>query len=70
MDGESNNISKVWRCKYCDQTFTYGNKDVKWDYRGTIDTKIVFCSKCNKANIIRYWDTKINNPNTDNRYFF
>ena len=49
--------------------FTYDNSDCKWDYKGMTDTKIVVCPECNKANIIRYWDTQ-KNPNTDVRYFF
>ena len=69
MNDSNANVGKLRKCKKCDCLFTYEDIDVKWDYSGCTDTKIVFCPLCNKANIIRYWDRN-NNPNTDNRYFF
>ena len=61
---------RIRKCKYCDNSFSYATIDCKWDYKGSIDTKIITCPLCNRVNIIRYWDSKIQNPNTDNRYFF
>ncbi|MBR2247752.1 MAG: hypothetical protein IJ880_12165 [Bacilli bacterium] len=68
MNAETKNV-RTHKCKHCDEMFTYEDIDVKWDYSGSVDAKIIVCPLCNKVNIIRYWDRNIN-PNTDQRYFF
>lgn len=59
----------VKKCLKCDEKFWYSSDECKWDERGSVPTKIAKCSHCGSWNPVRYEMNRMENVNTDVRYY-
>ena len=55
------------KCIKCGGKFNYEQEETFWDEKGSESVKLVRCKECGCIQPIKY--EKMNNPNTDIRYY-